>query len=124
MDVDDLTFKVTEVTVSKESVGQMGRTKMFSSRQVYLDLEKEQLTDLPNVQGVLLSCHTASMQWHGAYPKETGSKLINRAPKWGEGLRTERQALLLALLFVWQTHHSRTKEGADQVARLKAALQQ
>ena len=32
-----------------------------------------------------------------------------------------QQALLLALLFIWETHLSRTGEGADQVARLKSA---
>jgi len=98
------------------------RPKLFNTREEYLALENMGLVKLPQIQGVFLSFHPATSQWHSAYPAKHGSGLSHRAPKCGEGLRTPRQALLLALQFLWKTHFLRTGQGESHLALLDAAL--
>ena len=99
------------------------RPKSFNSRPAYVDLEAHGLTMLPPAAGVFLSCHVSSCQWHGAYPDVLNiGKHMHHAPKWGEGLRTEREALILALKFVWTIYRTRTGNGSDHLAKLEDAM--
>lgn len=99
------------------------KSKKFQSREVYVSLESAGLTKLPPVTGVFLSYHESSSQWHSAYPHANGVGRFHRAPTWGEGLRTERQALLLVLQFLWAKHFQRTGQGESHLAALDAAMQ-
>jgi hypothetical protein len=95
------------------------KSKTFMTRPAYIDLETQGLTELPPVQAVFLSYHSSGCQWHAAYP--IGDRVVNRAPKWADDLRTEREALLLALTFLWRTHVNQTDQGTDQLSKLEAA---
>eukprot|EP00438_Fugacium_kawagutii_P029588 Skav213420 [mRNA] locus=scaffold38:167382:172740:- [translate_table: standard] len=92
----------------------------FHQRQAYKELEEKGLVDLPPVAGVFLSCHPSSCQWHSAYPQASG-ELTNRAPKWSFGIRTERQAILICLKFLWEFYFKKTGLGEEHLAKLKAA---
>eukprot|EP00438_Fugacium_kawagutii_P013452 Skav225993 [mRNA] locus=scaffold4003:197432:197896:+ [translate_table: standard] len=105
--------------VSPNSDVPVSRPHHFSTREEFVKLENEGLTLLPPVQGCFLSCHMASCQWHAGYPKNGG--YVNRAPKWGPGLRSEREALLLTLEFLWQKYHAETGNGQCQLQKLAAA---
>ena len=98
------------------------KPKVFSTRFEYLELEKAGLVGLPPVQGVFLSCHVASSQWHGGYPKPDGSH-HHRAPKWAASLRSEREALLTALKFLWGKYVAATGLGKEHLALLDESLQ-
>lgn len=59
------------------------------------------------------------MQWHSAWPDG------NRAPKWGDNLRSERAALLLALIGLWSWYTGCTPENMHaklHLDRLQEAL--
>lgn len=99
------------------------KAKSFHNRPVYQDLESHGLVCLPPASGAFLSYHSESCQWHGGYPNPDGLKgHTHRAPKWADGLRTEHQALLMALRFLWHVHSLRTGNGKDHLAKLDAAL--
>ena len=98
------------------------RPKSFQTRPVFMALEAEGLTILPAIAGVFISCHPASSQWHEAYPREGGVKHTHRAPKWSPNLRSEREALLTAIRYVWHIHFLKTGEGKSHLAKIDEAL--
>ena len=42
---------------------------------------------------------------------------MNRAPSWSDGFRTERQALIIALRFLWHFFFTKTREGMSQLEK-------
>lgn len=98
------------------------RPKVFFTRPAYLELDALGLVELPDVQGVSLSCHVKSQQWHSIYPGP-GGKRIHHAPAFGT-VRPEREALLLALHAAWNEHQKATGCGEEQLAKLAAALKE
>ena len=115
-DITDRMMKVLSPELAPE------KPKSFQSRPIYVALEAEGLTILPAVAGVFISCHPASSQWHGAYPGKADGKQSHRAPKWAPDLRTEREALLIAIRYVWHIHYLRTGEGKSHLAKIDEAL--
>lgn len=110
-----------KVLSSAEQNGSISKPKTFGDRPVYVALESEGLVQLPPVKGIFLSFHAASSQWHGGYPRSDGT-FANRAPKFATGLRSEREALVLCLQFLWQLHFKLTGQGTDQLTKLAAAM--
>lgn len=93
------------------------------SRPAFLHLEAEGCTVLPPIPGFFLSYHSLSKQWHAGYPYADNKGHMNRAPSWGEGLRTERQALIIALRFLWHLFYTKTGEGMSQLEKLEHAAE-
>ena len=100
----------------------ISKAQVFKSRPVYLELEAKGLTLLPALAGIFLSYHGSSQQWHAGFPLGDSVHHQHRAPKWGEGLRSERKALLIALAFLWEQYHTKTGEGQDQLNKLQLEL--
>lgn len=121
-DMADSMIKVVKPEAGEAPESHVSKQKTFHTRDVYVSLESAGLTKLPPVAGVFLSYHAASTQWHSAYPHESGTGHSHRAPAWGTGLRSERQALLQALKFVWHTYVQRTGHGKSHLAALEAAI--
>ena len=67
----------------------------FMKRAAFVSLEKKGLTELPELSGSGIYYHSKSQQWHAAWPGG------NRAPSWKVGLRSEKQAVLIALMALW-----------------------
>ena len=96
VDRDDMIAMVVDAENSK-----LSRCKpppSFMHREAYVALLKKDLVDLPFLPGAGIFYHSTSQQWHGAW--DGG----NRAPKWGPDLRSETEALLIALIAVWERY--------------------
>lgn len=92
----------------------------FMTRPVFADLAEKKLTALPALPGAGIYYHNSTKQWHASW--EGGCK----APSWGPGLRSERQALLLALLALWQRYvflNSEEEEARSHVQKLQDELE-
>lgn len=90
----------------------------FSEREAYMALHSEGLVCLPAIQGVCLSYHKRSMQWHTSWPNG------NRAPTWGK-IRSERMAILIALSALWQWFvqtNSHDHDAQQHLSKLKNAM--
>ena len=98
------------------------KAKTFDTRPEYVELEAKGLVALPPVSGAFLSCHLASSQWHGGYPKMDGN-FLNRAPKWGPGLRSPYEALRLSLRFLWEQYYLASGQGKEHLDKLDGARQ-
>lgn len=94
--------------------------KCFFEREVFCDLDKEGLTLLPSSEGMGLSYHKQSKQWHSWWLVEKK----NYAPTWGNK-RSELKALLLALIRLWSWHLSILSDdqvGQKQLQRIQEKL--
>ena len=91
----------------------------FFQRPAYVSLHDKNLTLLPNLPGAGIFYHNASNQWHSAW------KGGNRAPSWKPGLRTEKEALLLALIALWEKYlleNSSDEEAKTHLSKLQKEL--
>lgn len=79
----------------------------FFSREAYAELDTLGLTEIPPLDGYGLSYHKVSFQWHA----RCGAK--NFAPSWGEGIRSEKKALLLALMKLWDWYLEAKPDDSD-----------
>ena len=93
----------------------------FRQRPAFIELEQLGLTEVPNVQGCGIFLHKVTSQWHSRYGHYSQ---INTAPTWNDHLRSERKALLMALLAMWRWYANETKssEHLAHVAKLESAL--
>lgn len=94
----------------------------FRDRKAFRELEQEGLTGIPQIQSCGIFFHRSTSQWHSRYGFHAE---INSAPKWSESLRSERRALLIALVSMWEWYAEATKKDTDRLylAKLKAKLQ-
>ena len=93
----------------------------FMHRQAYVRLHEKSLTKLPPLAAAGVFYHNSTRQWHTQW--DGG----NRAPTWGPGLRTEKQALLLALLALWRKYlewNSSDENAKEHVAKLLKEMEE
>lgn len=83
--------------VTEESSGKVMKMKQpgFFERAAFLELNELGLAVIPNMAGVHIWHHVSSSQWHAQYGKRSYS------PTWGNQ-RTEKKALALAIVQLWQ----------------------
>eukprot|EP00438_Fugacium_kawagutii_P000076 Skav218690 [mRNA] locus=scaffold1346:8132:10149:+ [translate_table: standard] len=93
---DDVDGAVESTKVTAEKTHVPG---CFFDREVFCNLEKDGLTLLPSSEGMGLSYHKQSKQWHSWWLVEKK----NFAPCWGQK-RSELKALLLAMKQLWSWH--------------------
>eukprot|EP00438_Fugacium_kawagutii_P012373 Skav215478 [mRNA] locus=scaffold165:98369:98869:+ [translate_table: standard] len=70
----------------------------FRQRPAYLQLAEEGATDIPPAPGCGLYYHNSTNQWHSIYGAASEK---HTAPSWNATLRSERKAILLALVALW-----------------------
>lgn len=70
----------------------------FMHRAAFVALSEKDLTRLPDLAGAGIFYHNSTNQWHASW---AGG---NRAPSWGPGLRSEKAALLIALMALWRQY--------------------
>lgn len=85
----------------------------FMHREAFRILSEKNLTGLPGLPGAGIYYHQSTFQWHSAW--EGG----NRAPKWGSGLRSELDALLLALIGIWERYLSLNSDDVQSQVHLE-----
>ena len=70
----------------------------FRSRPAYLALAEEDATDVVPVAGCGLYYHNSTKQWHAIFGNNSERHC---GPSWNENLRSERKAILMALVAMW-----------------------
>ncbi|CAK8985840.1 unnamed protein product [Durusdinium trenchii] len=78
----------------------------FRSRPSYVLLRDEGLTELPPVKGAGIYYHNSTSQWHAIFGCASEK---HRAPTHGENIRSERKAILLALIAMWEWYCTTTE---------------
>ena len=97
--------------------------KEFRERPAFLELEQEGLTDIPPAKGCGIYYHNSTSQWHVIYGHSAEK---HSAPSWNSTLRSERKAILMAMVSMWtwyceeSTHMPDHKYLAILVSKLKA----
>lgn len=108
-------FESAKVTTGKTHI-----PGCFFQRPVFCDLNKDKLTLMPSSEGMGLSYHKHSKQWHAWWLVEKK----NYAPCWGKK-RSELKALLLAMNQLWSWHLSILPDdqvGQSQLQRIQEKL--
>eukprot|EP00435_Cladocopium_sp_Y103_P041849 s3536_g11.t1 len=106
--------------IAKEAHGVTHVPACFFERDVFCKLEKENLTCFPPTNGLKLSYHSQSQQWHAKWV----DRKLNFAPSWG-ATRSEMKSLLLSIKQLWVWHLSINKDdhaGHAQLASIKKKL--
>ena len=70
----------------------------FRSRPAYLALAEEDATDVVPLAGCGLYYHNSTKQWHAIFGNNSERHC---GPSWNENLRSERKAILMALVAMW-----------------------
>lgn len=94
----------------------------FFQRECYVMLSEEGLTCVPSTEGLRLSHHTQSQQWHAMWTVE--GKTRNFAPSWGQK-RSEAMSLLLSLRQLWLWHLTICEDdhaGQAQLDKIQAKI--
>ena len=90
----------------------------FRQRPAYVELESLGLTKMVPLKNCGVYYHKSTSQWHTKYGDS------NSAPKWGPDLRSEKRALLMALISLWKWYAGITNASEDSqyVTRLQEEL--
>ena len=83
----------------------------FRMRPVYKELEEQGLTEIVPTPGSGLFYHKRTNQWHTRFGWEAEK---NSAPSWNSTLRSEKRAILMALLAMWEWYAECTKDKTDE----------
>ena len=83
----------------------------FRARPAFVDLEASGLTEVPPCPKCGIFYHNATKQWHTVFGLE-GER--NRAPTHSATLRSERKALLIALVAMWEWWSSVSGNSSDR----------
>lgn len=70
----------------------------FRQRPAYFELAEEGACDIPPAPGCGLYYHNSTNQWHSIYGAASEK---HTAPSWSATLRSERKAILMALIAMW-----------------------
>ena len=93
-DLDHCSFVVFHV--GKNQSGEAPQE--FRSRPAYLELSEEDATDVVPLAGCGLYYHNSTKQWHAIFGNNSER---HYGPSWNENLRSERKAILMALVAMW-----------------------